>query len=129
MAEKGIRLVDSPDTVAEAGRTDDEMLKYSWDGQESIAGIRALRNRMNIIDLRQKPQIYSRTHRAMMQMGMGLIAVCIMASLLPLYLINYLSKRLQLVIEAAKEVGEGNYDIKLYDTQLDDIGELSRKMC
>lgn len=82
------------------------MLKYSWDGQESIAGIRALRNRMNIIDLRQKPQIYSRTHRAMMQMGMGLIAVCIMASLLPLYLINYLSKRLQLVIEAAKEVGE-----------------------
>ena len=126
VAEKGIRLVDSPDTVAEAGRTDDEMLRYSWDGQESIAGIRALRNRMNIIDLRQKPQIYSRTHRAMMQMGMGLIAVCIMASLLPLYLINYLSKRLQLVIEAAKEVGEGHYDIKLYDTQLDDIGELSR---
>lgn len=72
VAEKGIRLVDSPDTVAEAGRTDDEMLRYSWDGQESIAGIRALRNRMNIIDLRQKPQIYSRTHRAMMQMGMGL---------------------------------------------------------
>lgn len=126
VAEKGIRLVDPPDTVAEAGRTDDEMLRYSWDGQESIAGIRVLRNRMNIIDLRQKPQIYSRTHRAMMQMGMGLIAVCIMASLLPLYLINYLSKRLQLVIEAAKEVGEGNYDIKLHDTQPDDIGELSR---
>lgn len=126
VAEKGIRLVDSPDTVAEAGRTDDEMLRYSWDGQESIAGIRALRNRMNIIDLRQKPQIYSRTHRAMMQMGMGLIAVCIMASLLPIYMINRLSERLQRVIEAAKEVGEGNYDIKLYDTQLDDIGELSR---
>lgn len=126
VAEKGIRIVDSPDTVAEAGRTDDEMLRYSWDGQESIAGIRALRNRMNIIDLRQKPQIYSRTHRAMMQMGMGLIAVCIMASLLPIYMINRLSERLQRVIEAAKEVGEGNYDIKLYDTQLDDIGELSR---
>lgn len=125
VAEKGIRIVDSPDTVAEAGRTDDEMLRYSWDGQESIAGIRALRNRMNIIDLRQKPQIYSRTHRAMMQMGMGLIAVCIMASLLPIYMINRLSERLQRVIEAAKEVGEGNYDIKLYDTQLDDIG-LSR---
>lgn len=126
VAEKGIQLVDSPETVAEAGRTDDEMLRYSWDGQESIAGIRALRNRMNIIDLRQKPQIYSRTHRAMMQMGMGLIAVCIMASLLPIYMINRLSERLQRVIEAAKEVGEGNYDIKLYDTQLDDIGELSR---
>lgn len=126
VAEKGIRLVDPPETVAEAGRTDDEMLRYSWDGQESIAGIRALRNRMNIIDLRQKPQIYSRTHRAMMQMGMGLIAVCIMASLLPIYMINRLSERLQRVIEAAKEVGEGNYDIKLYDTQLDDIGELSR---
>lgn len=126
VAEKGIRLVDPPEPVAEAGRTDDEMLRYSWDGQESIAGIRALRNRMNIIDLRQKPQIYSRTHRAMMQMGMGLIAVCIMASLLPIYMINRLSERLQRVIEAAKEVGEGNYDIKLYDTQLDDIGELSR---
>lgn len=126
VAEKGIRLVDSPETVAEAGRTDDEMLRYSWDGQESIAGIRALRNRMNIIDLRQKPQIYSRTHRAMMQMGMGLIAVCIMASLLPIYMINRLSERLQRVIEAAKAVSEGHYDIKLHDTQLDDIGELSR---
>lgn len=126
VAEKGIRLVDSPETVAEAGRTDDEMLRYSWDGQESIAGIRALRNRMNIIDLRQKPQIYSRTHRAMMQMGMGLIAVCIMASLLPIYMINRLSERLQLVIEAAKAVSEGHYDIKLHDTQPDDIGELSR---
>lgn len=102
------------------------MLRYSWDGKESIAGIKALRNRMNIIDLRQKPQIYSRTHRAMMQMGMGLIAVCIMASLLPIYMINRLSERLQRVIEAAKEVGEGNYDIKLHDTQPDDIGELSR---
>lgn len=61
-----------------------------------------------------------------MQMVLGLVAICILASLLPIYMINRLSERLQRVIEAAKEVGEGNYDIKLHDTQRDDIGELSR---
>lgn len=78
------------------------------------------------IDLRQIPQIYDRTHKAFMQMGFGLVAVCILASLLPLYMISRLSERLQLVIEAAKEVGEGNYDVKLHDMHPDDIGELSR---
>lgn len=102
------------------------MLSYTWAGKPSLAGIRTLRNGMNFIDLRQIPQIYDRTHKAFMQMGFGLVAVCILASLLPLYMISRLSERLQLVIEAAKEVGEGNYDVKLHDTQPDDIGELSR---
>lgn len=116
----------SPSKVTEAGQTDRTMLTYTWAGEPSIAGIKTLRNGMNFIDLRQIPQIYDRTHKAFMQMGMGLVAVCILASLLPLYMISRLSERLQLVIEAAKEVGEGNYDVKLHDTQPDDIGELSR---
>lgn len=102
------------------------MLTYTWAGEPSIAGIKTLRNGMNFIDLRQIPQIYDRTHKAFMQMGFGLVAVCILASLLPLYMISRLSERLQLVIEAAKEVGEGNYDVKLHDMHPDDIGELSR---
>lgn len=126
LADKDIHLVDTSDKVAEASQTDNTMVTYTWDGQQSIAGIKGLRNGMNFIDLRQIPQIYDRTHKAFMQMGFGLVAVCILASLLPLYMISRLSERLQLVIEAAKEVGEGNYDVKLHDTQPDDIGELSR---
>lgn len=124
----GVPLVDkdTADKVAEAGQTDNEMLSYTWAGEPSLAGIRTLRNGMNFIDLRQIPQIYDRTHKAFMQMGFGLVAVCILASLLPLYMISRLSERLQLVIEAAKEVGEGNYDVKLHDMHPDDIGELSR---
>lgn len=126
LVDKDIHLKDTADKVAEAGQTDNEMLSYTWAGKPSLAGIRTLRNGMNFIDLRQIPQIYDRTHKAFMQMGFGLVAVCILASLLPLYMISRLSERLQLVIEAAKEVGEGNYDVKLHDTQPDDIGELSR---
>lgn len=126
LEEKDIRLLDSADKVIEAGNTDNEMLSYRWAGEDSIAGIKTLRNGMNLIDLRQNVQIYDRTHKALMQMAIGLVVVCILASLLPIYMINRLSERLQRVIEAAKEVGEGNYDIKLHDTQSDDIGELSR---
>ena len=126
LADKDIHIRDVADKVAEAGQTDNMMVTYDWAGQESIAGIKGLRNGMNFIDLRRKPQIYNRTHKAVMQMVLGLVAVCILASLLPIYMINRLSERLQRVIEAAKEVGEGNYDIKLHDTQRDDIGELSR---
>lgn len=126
LVDKDIHLKDTADKVAEAGQTDNEMLSYTWAGKPSLAGIRTLRNGMNFIDLRQIPQIYDRTHKAFMQMGMGLVAVCILASLLPLYMISRLSERLQLVIEAAKEVGEGNYDVKLHDMHPDDIGELSR---
>ena len=126
LVDKDIHLVDTSDKVAEASQTDNTMVTYTWDGQQSIAGIKGLRNGMNFIDLRQVPKIYNRTHKAFMQMGMGLVAVCILASLLPLYMISRLSERLQLVIEAAKEVGEGNYDVKLHDMQHDDIGELSR---
>lgn len=126
LVDKDIHLVDTSDKVAEASQTDNTMVTYTWDGQQSIAGIKGLRNGMNFIDLRQIPQIYNRTHKAFMQMGMGLVAVCILASLLPLYMISRLSERLQLVIEAAKEVGEGNYDVKLHDMHPDDIGELSR---
>ena len=126
LADKDIHIRDAADKVAEAGQTDNMMVTYDWAGQESIAGIKGLRNGMNFIDLRRKPQIYNRTHKAVMQMVLGLVAVCILASLLPIYMINRLSERLQRVIEAAKEVGEGNCDIKLHDTQRDDIGELSR---
>ena len=126
LADKDIHIRDVADKVAEAGQTDNMMVTYDWAGQESIAGIKGLRNGMNFIDLRRKPQIYNRTHKAVMQMVLGLVAVCILASLLPIYMINRLSERLKRVIEAAKEVGEGNYDIKLHDTQRDDIGELSR---
>ena len=126
LADKDIHLVDTSDKVAEASQTDNTMVTYTWDGQQSIAGIKGLRNGMNFIDLRQVPKIYNRTHKAFMQMGFGLVAVCILASLLPLYMISRLSERLQLVIEAAKEVGEGNYDVKLHDMHPDDIGELSR---
>lgn len=126
LVDKDIHLVDTSEKVAEASQTDNTMVTYTWDGQQSIAGIKGLRNGMNFIDLRQVPKIYNRTHKAFMQMGFGLVAVCILASLLPLYMISRLSERLQLVIEAAKEVGEGNYDVKLHDTQPDDIGELSR---
>lgn len=126
LVDKDIHLVDTSDKVAEASQTDNTMVTYTWDGQQSIAGIEGLRNGMNFIDLRQIPQIYNRTHKAFMQMGMGLVTVCILASLLPLYMISRLSERLQLVIEAAKEVGEGNYDVKLHDMHPDDIGELSR---
>ena len=126
LVDKDIHLVDTSDKVAEASQTDNTMVTYTWDGQQSIAGIKGLRNGMNVIDLRQVPKIYNRTHKAFMQMGMGLVAVCILASLLPLYMISRLSERLQLVIEAAKEVGEGNYDVKLHDMHPDDIGELSR---
>lgn len=126
LVDKDIHLKDTPSKVTEAGQTDRTMLTYTWAGEPSIAGIKTLRNGMNFIDLRQIPQIYDRTHKAFMQMGFGLVAVCILASLLPLYMISRLSERLQLVIEAAKEVGEGNYDVKLHDTQPDDIGELSR---
>lgn len=126
LVDKDIHLKDTPSKVTEAGQTDNEMLSYTWAGKPSLAGIRTLRNGMNFIDLRQIPQIYDRTHKAFMQMGFGLVAVCILASLLPLYMISRLSERLQLVIEAAKEVGEGNYDVKLHDMHPDDIGELSR---
>lgn len=126
LVDKDIHLVDTSDKVAEASQTDNTMVTYTWDGQPSIAGIKGLRNGMNFIDLRQVPKIYNRTHKAFMQMGFGLVAVCILASLLPLYMISRLSERLQLVIEAAKEVGEGNYDVKLHDMHPDDIGELSR---
>lgn len=126
LVDKDIHLVDTSDKVAEASQTDNTMVTYTWDGQQSIAGIKGLRNGMNFIDLRQVPKIYNRTHKAFMQMGMGLVAVCILASLLPLYMISRLSERLQLVIEAAKEVGEGKYDVKLHDMHPDDIGELSR---
>lgn len=126
LVDKDIHLKDTADKVAEAGQTDNEMLSYTWAGEPSLAGIKTLRNGMNFIDLRQIPQIYDRTHKAFMQMGFGLVAVCILASLLPLYMISRLSERLQLVIEAAKEVGEGNYDVKLHDMHPDDIGELSR---
>ena len=126
LVDKDIHLVDTSEKVAEASQTDNTMVTYTWDGQQSIAGIKGLRNGMNFIDLRQVPKIYNRTHKAFMQMGFGLVAVCILASLLPLYMISRLSERLQLVIEAPKEVGEGNYDVKLHDTQPDDIGELSR---
>lgn len=126
LVDKDIHLVDTSDKVAEASQTDNTMVTYTWDGQQSIAGIKGLRNGMNFIDLRQVPKIYNRTHKAFMQMGMGLVAVCILALLLPLYMISRLSERLQLVIEAAKEVGEGNYDVKLHDMHPDDIGELSR---
>ena len=126
LVDKDIHLKDTADKVAEAGQTDNEMLSYTWAGKPSLAGIRTLRNGMNFIDLRQIPQIYDRTRKAFMQMGFGLVAVCILASLLPLYMISRLSERLQLVIEAAKEVGEGNYDVKLHDMHPDDIGELSR---
>lgn len=126
LVDKDIHLKDTADKVAEAGQTDNEMLSYTWAGKPSLAGIKGLRNGMNFMDLRQVPKIYNRTHKAFMQMGMGLVAVCILASLLPLYMISRLSERLQLVIEAAKEVGEGNYDVKLHDMHPDDIGELSR---
>ena len=126
LVDKDIHLKDTADKVAEAGQTDNEMLSYTWAGEPSLAGIKTLRNGMNFIDLRQIPQIYDRTHKAFMQMGFGLVAVCILASLLPLYMISRLSERLQLVIEVAKEVGEGNYDVKLHDMHPDDIGELSR---
>ena len=126
LVDKDIHLVDTSDKVTEASQTDNTMVTYTWDGQQSIAGIEGLRNGMNFIDLRQVEQIYGRTHKAFMQMGLGLVAVCILASLLPLYMISRLSERLQLVIEAAKEVGEGNYDVKLHDMHPDDIGELSR---
>ena len=128
LVDKDIHLKDTPSKVTEAGQTDRTMLTYTWAGEPSIAGIKTLRNGMNFIDLRQIPQIYDRTRKAFIQMGFGLIAVCILASLLPLYIISRLSERLQLVIEAAKEVGEGNYDVKLHDTQPDDIGELSRNL-
>ena len=126
LVDKDIHLKDTADKVAEAGQTDNTMLSYTWAGKPSLAGIRTLGNGMNFIDLRQIPQIYDRTHKAFMQMGFGLVSVCILASLLPLYMISRLSERLQLVIEAAKEVGEGNYDVKLHDMHPDDIGELSR---
>ena len=126
LEDKEIHLQDSPGKVLEAGQTDNEMLSYVWDGKLGIAGIKSLRNGMNFIDLRQVDQIYDRTNKAFIQMGLGLVLVCILASLLPLYMISRLSERLQRVIEAAKEVGEGNYEVKLHDTNADDIGEFSR---
>lgn len=98
-----------------------------WGDEVSIAGVKTLRNGMNLIDLRRNDQIYSQAHKALVQMGMGFVAMCLMASIVPLYMISKLSSRLQTVIEAAQTVGRGQYDaVHLQDKNPDDIGELSR---
>lgn len=66
LVDKDIHLVDTSDKVTEASQTDNTMVTYTWDGQQSIAGIEGLRNGMNFIDLRQVPQIYDRTRKAFM---------------------------------------------------------------
>lgn len=66
LVDKDIHLVDTSDKVTEASQTDNTMVTYTWDGQQSIAGIEGLRNGMNFIDLRQVEQIYGRTHKAFM---------------------------------------------------------------
>lgn len=121
-----IHLESSADEVKVAGMTDAKMISYQWKGKDSIAAVTSLRNNMNLMDLRNVRQIYSRTHKALMQMGIGLILVCLIVSLLPVFMINRLSIRLQKVIGAAKSVEAGRFDIDLHDTHQDDIGELSR---
>ncbi|MFV0636591.1 diguanylate cyclase domain-containing protein [Mitsuokella sp. WILCCON 0060] len=127
LEDKNIVLKDPTEKVGQAGKTDAEMLSYKWGNEDSIAGVKTLRNGMNLIDLRQKGQIYSRAYKAFLQMGIGLLTVCFLVSLLPLYIISRLSARLQTVIGAAQTVGAGKYDaVHLQDENPDDIGELSR---
>ncbi|MDD6382619.1 MAG: GGDEF domain-containing protein [Selenomonadaceae bacterium] len=126
LEDKAIHLKSSTDEVKISGKTDAKMVSYQWDGQDSIASVSSLRNDMNLMDLRKVRQIYSRTHQAMAQMAVGLVLVCLLVSLLPLYMINRLSLRLQKIISAAQLVGQGHFDVDIHDDQPDDIGELSR---
>lgn len=126
LEEQDIYLKSSTDEVKFAGTTDAKMVSYKWKGADSIASVTSLRNGMNLMDLRNISQIYARTHQALMQMGVAFILVCLLVSLLPLYMISRLSVRLQKVIGAAKMVGEGKFDVNIHDKHQDDIGELSR---
>lgn len=126
LEKQNIHLQSSTDEVKVAGTTDAKMVSYMWEGKDSMASAVALRNGMNLMDLRNIRQIYARTHQAIVQMGVGFLLVCILVSLWPLYMISRLSVRLQKVVSAAKLVGEGKFNVDIYDTHRDDIGELSR---
>ena len=106
--------------------SDDKLIKYEFNGVEKEAVWQPLRNGMRLY-VTVPVSEFNRSWRDMVwKVILVSIVILVLISLIFLRLTGRLTKPLVELTEAAKQVGQGNYDLELTYNEDDELGNLTK---
>lgn len=124
---KDFGLEDYADTLK--GRdSNDHLLAYTYQGKPKRLAFITLTNSMNLGVVAPEEELYADRTWAMERMAFLMLIFGIITSGLAIIMANRIIIPLKAIDEAAKRIGDGNYDILLVNSRDDEVGELASNM-
>ncbi len=114
-----------PDTPQEL-LSDDPHIHYSYNGVEKTAVWLPLNNGMRLYVTVPDSEINRGWHELVLNILLASLLILLIASAITMRFTSHLTKPLQQLTEAAKQVDGGNYDFELNYDKNDEIGILTR---
>lgn len=108
--------------------SNDHLLAYTYQGKPKRLAFITLANSMNLGVVAPEEELYANRTWAMERMAFLMLIFGIITSGLAIILANRIIIPLKAIDEAAKRIGEGNYDILLVNSRDDEVGELASNM-
>lgn len=108
--------------------SNDHLLAYTYQGKPKRLAFITLANSMNLGVVAPKEELYADRTWAMERMAFLMLIFGIITSGLAIILANRIIIPLKAIDEAAKRIGEGNYDTLLVNSRDDEVGELASNM-
>jgi diguanylate cyclase (GGDEF)-like protein len=108
--------------------SNDQLLYYTYQGEEKAMAFITLRNSMNLGVVAPEKELFAQRTWSMERMAFLMIIFGILTSGLAIILANRIIIPLKAIDEAAKRIGNGDYDTLLVNSRDDEVGELAGNM-
>jgi len=108
--------------------SNDQLLYYTYQGEEKAMAFITLRNSMNLGVVAPKSELFANRTWAMERMGFLMVIFGIVTSGLAIILANRIIVPLKAIDAAARRIGDGDYDTLLSNFRDDEVGELAGNM-
>jgi diguanylate cyclase (GGDEF)-like protein len=108
--------------------SNDHLLSYTYQGEPKELAFITLANSMNLGVVAPEAELYANRTWAMERMAFLMVIFGILTSGLAIILANRIIIPLKAIDEAAKRIGNGDYDTLLVNSRDDEVGELAGNM-
>ncbi len=108
--------------------SNDHLLSYTYQGKPKELAFITLANSMNLGIVAPETELYADRTWAMERMAFLMVIFGILTSGLAIILANRIIIPLKAIDEAAKRIGNGDYDTLLVNSRDDEVGELAGNM-
>ena len=108
--------------------SNDQLLSYHYKGQEKELAFITLRNSMNLGIIAPDEEIYEERRISYGRNLFLMVFFGLITSGMAIAGANRIIQPLKEIDEAARRMGQGNYDTLLHSTQKDEVGDLARNM-